>query len=128
MSKDQLRRRYEQRELQEGYVRARLHLVAEGGRKNAITHDYRCDWDIGNVGDDGELTINGGPVTLEGTDELPPGEECLVRIHPIAWEFWSQVVPGMTIKAHEGPRVVGIAEVVELVPPLDRRPAVTDPD
>lgn len=29
----------------------KLHLLAEGGRRTRITHDYRRDWDIGNTGD-----------------------------------------------------------------------------
>ena len=113
--------RFEAAERERGYIRARLRLLpqAEGGRKTAITHDYRCDWDIGNVGDDGEQTINGGPLTLEQVDELEPGQEAIVRIHPFVPEFWHDVVPSMSINAHEGPRVVGVAEVVEVVPPAD---------
>lgn len=86
--------RYEQREREEGFIRARFSLFAEGGRRSPIFDDYRCDWDIGNVEDDGRPTINGGPITLEDKDQVHPGEEAIVRIHPIAPQFWAHVGPG----------------------------------
>lgn len=114
--------KYEERERGEGFIRARFTLFAEGGRRSAVFEDYRCDWDIGNVEEDGNPTINGGPLTLEGKDELRPGEQSIVRIHPIAPQFWTHVTPGMAIRAHEGARVVGSAEVLEVIPPTADTP------
>jgi len=38
-----------------------------------------------------------------------------VRIHPTSWDAWADVRPGERIPMLEGPRIVGIAEVVEVV-------------
>jgi len=109
-------------EAEHGFIRARMQLLAteERGRKGPIFTDYRASWDIGNTYE-GEWTINDAPVTLEDVEQLAPGEEATVRLHPIAREFWNQVKPGMTIYAHEGRRRVATAVVMEWVS-LDGRP------
>lgn len=112
--------RYETLGLERGYVRAELQLL-RNGRRAPITHDYRCDWDIGNTSSEGTLTINGGPIVLEGRDELQPGQKAVVRIHPIAPDLWAHVHAGMVINAHEGPRIVGIAKILEVIPPQERQ-------
>jgi hypothetical protein len=55
-------------------------------------------------------------VTLE-SGPIGPGETGVVRILPSDWEAWSDVQPGETIPMIEGPRIVGVAEVVEIVRP-----------
>lgn len=73
---------YAERERRFGYINARFTLRAEDGRSKPIYDDYRCHWNIGNLEEDGTPTINGGPITLDGRDDLLPGETALVRIHP----------------------------------------------
>jgi len=105
-------------EAEHGFIRARMRLLAteEGGRKRPIFTDYRASWDIGNTYE-GEWTVNDAPITLEGVEELAPGEEATVRLHPLAREFWGHVEPGMTIYAREGRRRVATAVVTERVAP-----------
>jgi hypothetical protein len=33
------------------------------------------------------------------------------------WDAWEEVRPGQRITMFEGPRIIGVAEVVEIVPP-----------
>lgn len=97
-----------------GFIRVRLYLVPteEGGRSRPIWSDYRASWDIGGVYE-GDKTINDAPLTLEGAENLEPGQIGLARLHPIARQFWDHVQPGLEIYAYEGARLVGVAEVVE---------------
>jgi len=58
------------------------------------------------------------PLTLETRpgDWLDPGEEAMVRLHPLFRDLWPPVVPGIRLTMLEGACVVGVAEVVEAVP------------
>jgi len=109
-------------EAEHGFIRVRLRLLTaeEGGRSRPIYSDYRASWDIGNTYE-GEWTVNDAPLVLEDVDKLDPGDEALARIHPIAPQFWNHVEPGLRIYAHEGPRRVGEATVIDrterLAPP-----------
>jgi len=49
-------------------------------------------------------------------DWLDPGEEAMVRLHPLFRDLWPPVVPGIRLTMLEGACVVGVAEVVEAVP------------
>jgi hypothetical protein len=90
-----------------------------GGRKGAIADGYRASWNIGNATESGEPTINGGPLLLEDRDWLAPGDVADARIHPLAPEFWTDVAPRAEIAMHEGLRVVGFGEVLEVGEPPD---------
>jgi len=100
-----------------GYIRARLRLLttAQGGRHTPIYSGYRSHWafppGFRQEGHD-------APLTLELTITLAPGEEAMVRLHPIAPDLWPQVAPGLRLSMFEGARLVGLADVVEVVPPV----------
>jgi hypothetical protein len=101
-----------------GYVRARLRVVAveAGGPAAGVADGARPNWGIGQrLSGDGLL--GRAPVTVEGARRIGPAETGLVRIHPADWDAWGAVRPGETIPMLEGPRIVGIAEIVEVVRP-----------
>jgi hypothetical protein len=103
-------------EAKHGFVEAELTLTPTeaGGKKQSISTDYRPDWNIGNVTENGELEINGAPVTLENSQPMSPGDTGLVRLHPLSQVAWTRVRPGMKIFMHEGARVVGEATVLRV--------------
>jgi hypothetical protein len=107
---------YEDYERRIGYVRARLRLVATdaGGRAAGVMDDYRPNWGIGEHLS-GDALLAGAPITIEDAERLDAGETGFVRLHPISWERWADVRPGARITMHEGARIVGVAEVVEVV-------------
>lgn len=99
-----------------GYVRARLRVVAlaHGGPEGGVADGARPNWGVGQrLSGDGLL--GRAPVTVEGTGRIGPGETGVVRIHPSDWDAWNDVRPGEAIPMLEGPRIVGVAEVVEVV-------------
>ncbi|HET7170049.1 MAG TPA: hypothetical protein VFI18_00270 [Gaiellales bacterium] len=101
-----------------GYVRARLRVVAveHGGPPAGVADGARPNWGIGQrLSGDGLL--GRAPVTVEGDGLIGPGQTGVVRIRPSEWEAWSDVRPGEAIPMLQGPRIVGIAEVVEIVRP-----------
>lgn len=102
-----------------GFIRVRVRLLSadEGGRKGPIDDGYRASWGISNRSEEGEWTISDAPLLLEGRDWLPPGESANVRIHPLWPEFWTEVSAGTELAMHEGSRVVGHGEVIEVVGP-----------
>jgi hypothetical protein len=110
--------RSEQLEHEAGYVRASLRLVSveDGCPAAGISSGARPNWGIGQrLSGDGLLAR--APVTLETGEGLAPGETGLVRIHPRSWEAWRSVRPGDRIPMLRGPRIVGVAEVVDVVRP-----------
>lgn len=102
-------------ELERGYIRAELRVLGQPGRQSGVTNGSRWEWDLGNTSADGNFTTDGGEIALEDRDRLKPGETAVVRIHPVAPELWTLVHPGMVINAHQGPRIVAIARVLEVV-------------
>jgi translation elongation factor EF-Tu-like GTPase len=118
---DRERAHWERRERKRGVVRVRVRLLttAEGGRHGPIADGYRASWDIGNQTDAGEWTSNDAPLLLEDRESLAPGETATGRIHPIAPELWTNVSPGLEITMHEGRRIVGRGEVLEVVGSAD---------
>ena len=99
-----------------GHIRARLRMVAtdDGGPPEGITNGHRPNWGIGQrLSGDGLLAR--ARITIEDSERIAPGDTGLVRIHPASWDAWADVRPGETIPMLEGPRIVGIAEVVEVV-------------
>lgn len=101
-----------------GYIRARLRLVAteEGGRSGPIASGYRSHWTFPtNVDQDG----HDAPLTLEAGPDLwlEPGQETMIRLHPLVPYVWPVLTPGLSLKMCEGSRVVGYAEIVEIASP-----------
>ncbi|GAA5014900.1 hypothetical protein GCM10023317_53880 [Actinopolymorpha pittospori] len=101
-----------------GYIRARLWLLSteDGGRKGPIASGYRSCWAFPpEVHDE----MHDAPLTLEsGVGEwLAPGAEAIVRLHPLAPDLWPPITPGIRLTMVEGARVVGMADVLEAVPP-----------
>lgn len=105
-------------EREQGYIRATLRLLnaAEGGRQTPIASGYRSHWsfppEIHDEGHDAPLTVESGPEQW-----LDPGVETPVRLHPLFPRHWPTVAPGLRLNMMEGARLVGIAEVVEVIPP-----------
>jgi hypothetical protein len=117
------RARWERREREDGFLRVRLRLLTsdEGGRRGPIAGGYRASWNIGSRVQSDDWTISDAPLLLEDREDeewLAPGATADVRIHPLFPEFWTHVVPGDHIDMHEGSRVVGHGEVLEIVAPL----------
>lgn len=48
---------------------------------------------------------------------MAPGKETVVRLHPLEPEYWPPIECGLRLVMLEGARVVGHAEVLEVVPP-----------
>lgn len=112
--------RWSEVEAEHWFVRAHLRLLssAEGGRQTPIASGYRSHWTFPpEVDEDG----HDAPVTLEtGPDVwLQPGEEADVRLHPLAPDLWPPLTPGLELTMREGARVVGVAEIIEVVHPVD---------
>ena len=88
--------------------------VEAGGPPAGVADGARPNWGIGQrLSGDGLL--GRAPVTVEGAGTIGPGETGVVRIHPTDWDAWGEVRPGETIPMLEGPRIVGVAEIVEVV-------------
>ena len=106
------------REAREGYIRARLRPLRadEGGRSTPLGNGYRACWDIGATYE-GRPTLNDAPILFEHGDWLALGDEGIVRLHPLAWEFWENVTAGQVIHAYEGSKRVGVATVLERIGP-----------
>lgn len=98
------------------YVRARLRVVAveAGGPQAGVASGSRPNWGIGQrLSGDGLL--GRAPVSIEEADRIEPGATGVVRVHPADWDAWADVRPGDTIPMLEGPRIVGVAEVIEII-------------
>jgi hypothetical protein len=101
------------------FVRARLRLLTsqEGGRATPIASGYRSHWtfppEVHDEGHDAPLTLEQGPGVW-----LQPGEDATVRLHPLAPDLWPPLSPGLQLTMQEGARVVGVAEIIEVVAPL----------
>jgi translation elongation factor EF-Tu-like GTPase len=105
-------------EAEEGYFRARLRVLTpdEGGRSTPILSGYRSCWDIGATFQ-GEPCLNDAPLLIEGNDRIELGEERVVRLHPLLWDFWQHVHVGQRIEMREGSHTVGVATILERVGP-----------
>ena len=123
MTLDRSRRWCEWRgwEVQHGTVRATLSLrdAEEGGRRTAFSGDGRLRpmWDIGACTADGERELSIARLWVEFEPELGPGATADVRLAPLRPEQWRHLNPGDVILMHEAQPVVGIAEIIEVLPP-----------
>ncbi|MEU5188886.1 hypothetical protein AB0G83_17295 [Streptomyces klenkii] len=108
-------------EVEHGTVRATLTLLGadEGGRQGAFDGDGRLRplWDIGSCSTDGQRGLNIARLWAEFAPQLGPGETAEVRLAPLQPERWRHLKPGDVITMHEAQPVVGIAEVIEVLPP-----------
>ncbi|WP_216206993.1 hypothetical protein [Amycolatopsis aidingensis] len=100
-----------------GYIRARLRLLttAQGGRLTSICSGYRAHWAFPP---DVDQERHDAPLTLEQARTLAPGEDAMVRLHPLVPDLWPQVAVGLRLSMLEGARVVGLADVMETVSPV----------
>ena len=100
-----------------GCIRARLRLIPteDGGRHASIASGYRSHWafppEVHRDSQDAPLTIESGAGRWLG-----PGDEAIVRLHPLAPALWPRISSGLRLTMLEGLRVVGHAEVLEVVP------------
>jgi translation elongation factor EF-Tu-like GTPase len=94
----------------------RLLTPEQGGRRSGIWSGYRCNCWIGHVGEDGERTYNDATFYLLGVDELPPGASAHARVQPHNPDEWSGLDVGARFELCEGPRVIGDAVIVKLLP------------
>jgi hypothetical protein len=98
------------------YVRARLRVVAveAGGPESGVASGSRPNWGIGQrLSGDGLL--GRAPIVVEHGERIAAGATGVVRVHPAEWDAWAEVRPGDTIPMLVGPRIVGVAEVIEIV-------------
>ncbi|MFD8912640.1 hypothetical protein [Streptomyces sp. NPDC059575] len=123
MMSDRSRRWCEWRrwEVEHGTIRATLTLLGahEGGRQGAFSGDGRLRplWDIGNRSADGRQGLNVARLWVEFAPEFGPGETADVRLAPLQPEQWRHLRRGDVITMHEGQLAVGIAEIIEVLPP-----------
>ncbi|MFG2654612.1 hypothetical protein [Streptomyces sp. NPDC048425] len=108
-------------EVKHGTVRATLTLLGadEGGRRSSFSGDGRLRplWDIGNHTADGQQDLNIALLWVEFASQLGPGETADVRLAPLQPEQWQHLKPGDVITMHEAQPAVGIAEIIEVLPP-----------
>ncbi|MEU9401218.1 hypothetical protein [Streptomyces sp. NPDC048242] len=91
----------------------------EGGRQGAFPGDGRLRplWDIGNRTADGRQDLNIARLWVEFAPQLGPGETADVRLAPLRPEQWRHLKRGDVITMHEAQPVVGLAEIIEVLPP-----------
>ncbi|MFH8381550.1 hypothetical protein ACH4E7_11475 [Kitasatospora sp. NPDC018058] len=108
-------------EVRHGTIRATLNLSGtdEGGRRSAFSGDGRLRplWDIGSRTADGRRGLDIARLWVEFAPELGPGETAVVRLAPLRPEQWRHLEPGDVITMHEARPAVGIAEIIEVLPP-----------
>ncbi|WP_147444870.1 hypothetical protein [Corallococcus sp. CA053C] len=98
-------------------IRAVVRLLTpdEGGTQGPLGKEFRPTWNIGSRASDGQMALDGGFVTLEGTGPLVPGQEEEAVIEPLLSESWRHLAQGMEIPMHAGARVIGSARVLEVI-------------
>uniref|UniRef100_A0AAU3ID16 Uncharacterized protein n=1 Tax=Streptomyces sp. NBC_01393 TaxID=2903851 RepID=A0AAU3ID16_9ACTN len=108
-------------EVQHGTIRATLTLLGaeEGGCQSAFSGDGRLRplWDIGHRTAAGQQDLNIARLWVEFAPQLAPGETADVRLAPLLPEQWQHLKPGDVITMHETQPAVGIAEIIEVLPP-----------
>lgn len=107
--------RWTSAEPEKGYIRVRLRLTAaeQRGRRTPLNSGYRAHW--GFPTDFHQENLD-APLTLEGARTLAPGGETIARLHPLVPELWPSIEPGLRLSMLEGSRLVGVADVIEVVP------------
>jgi translation elongation factor EF-Tu-like GTPase len=105
-------------EAENGYYRAHLRVTGpdDGGRRQPILTGYRAAWAI-SAEEDREHIVHDAPLLIEGQQQIAPGGEGTVRLHPLYPEYWADVTAGTPLLMKEGHRTVGTATVLERVAP-----------
>jgi len=80
-----------------------------------VAQGYCAAWGIGRS--EPGTGVNDAPITIEERDSIHPGEEAVVRLHPLHPGCWAEVSVGTTLAMQEGSRLVGLAEVIEFIGP-----------
>ena len=96
-------------------ARLTLRTPENGGRRTAVRSGYRPNFDIGERLPDGQINYHDAQVTVINQDSISPGETADVILWAAEPTPWSKDVVGSTIKACEGPRIIGEAEVLQLL-------------
>lgn len=117
MDPDREHDRWAATEPERGYIRAWLRLLTaeQGGRQTPIRSGYRSHWAFPP---DFHRERHDAPLTLEAKGPFTPGEEAMVRLHPLVPELWPPVFPGLRLSMFEGARLIGLADVVEVIHPV----------
>jgi hypothetical protein len=106
-----------------GVIRADLVLDATeaGGRRSVIPGAgvLRPMWDIGHRTNTGEPTLAIARIWVECATALAPGERGPVRLTPLNPSGWRHLAPGSLITMHEAAPPVGLAEIIDVLPPAD---------
>ena len=88
-----------------------------GGRTTPLRSGYRADWALNGLDGNGSpRMLNGAPVVVD-VEWLHPGDSASVVAHPVAPEYWGDVVVGQDVSMHEGRRMVGTGTVTDIVEP-----------
>ena len=96
-------------------ARLTLRTTEEGGRRTPVRSGYRPIFDIGKRLPDGQISYHDAQVTVMGRDSIRPGEAADVILWCPEPSSWNQEVVGATIRACEGPKIIGEAEVLEML-------------
>lgn len=100
-------------------VRANIRLLStvEGGRASPIKGSYRPNHNFFGP-DDREMTM--GFIDLPDNAELHPGDSIDLPITLSNWPgLEGQIYPGREWRIQEGPKLVGIGTVLEVLPSID---------
>ena len=78
-----------------------------GGRRRSVRDGYRPALWFGETAPSGEPELHSALVRLQGGRELLPGQRGRVTIHPLAYETWPQVKPGLRFDLFDSGRAIG---------------------
>ena len=97
------------------FIDAEIRLLTpeEGGRRSAISSGYRCNCWVGHMSGESPA-YNDATVHLVGVDSIEPGETGRARVQPHFPDEWSHLDIGSQFELCEGPRVIGVARVLDL--------------
>jgi hypothetical protein len=80
-----------------------------------VRSGYRPNFDIGKRLPDGQISYHDAQVNVMGRESIRPGETADVILWSPEPSSWNQEVVGSTINACEGHRIIGEAQVLELL-------------
>jgi hypothetical protein len=96
-------------------VRVSVLPTSEGGRSQPIHSGYRPMVWAGGKAADGSRLYHDALLEWEGVDSVGPGHTGVARLKPAVPANWLDVRPGSTIRLCEGPHVVALADVIDVV-------------
>lgn len=87
-----------------------LTSTTDGGRQKPITNGFRSAlFEVSKGG------LAGATLELLDADELPPGTTGTALVRPFYNEYWTHLVVGDVLTLTEGPRMIGTAEILEVL-------------